>query len=770
MALGTLMALLLLGGFTVPFGTHAPATAAPRVAPSERVRPSSAPLAPAPSRIWRNLSAYDHGAPGRDFGARATWYPPLDGVLVFGGYNLSQQAVVNTTWLVRNGSWEQLHPNASPPATQLGGLVYDPASGYAVLFGGTDANSQFSGQTWTFANGTWTNRTSAVSPGPRSLFGMAYDPGDEQVVLMGGYAGSSALPGTWAFQNGSWSELTGIISPPARAADLMATDTGLGGAVLVGGANLSTGLSYADTWVFYHDRWTNATPSYAPPAGGLVLAADPVSGGVLLLLRGSSPTLGPSWGFTAVSSGTFGSVTGSWTNLTGEVGFAPGYIDSFAASDPGTGAIYLAEGVACLNRGGACTFQTSTWALAFPPQVSSVAASPGSGSIDAGMTARFSATVQGGTGGPYAWTGLPAGCAGVTTTNVTCPAVPAGLYAIEIVVDGAFGSVTSPPLAYQVAPAPSVTSLTASRPTADVGQSVLFETTVFGGSGPLGVTWSGLPNGCASSTPSVVCTFPAAGRYPVSVSTADALGAQASASVNYTVYGDPAVSAPTRTGPAGATGAADVGMPVTFSSTLTLPGSGGPYAYQWSGLPAGCVSANAMNVTCQPTTAESAPVSVAVTDSNGFTALSPVSIFTIGAVLTTVASLLTASPVAGATTLALAQVSGGVAPYSYRWTLPNGTDLAGAVLSTVFPQAGSQTVHLTVTDAAGAVRSTNLTFSVAASAGPGSTGSSSNGNPTALYLAAAALVLGIAGVAAAFLLRRTPQRPPPPDLSAPNRS
>ncbi|MCI4351590.1 MAG: hypothetical protein L3K15_08790, partial [Thermoplasmata archaeon] len=236
--------------------------------------------------------------------------------------------------------------------------------------------------------------------------------------------------------------------------------------------------------------------------------------------------------------------------------------------------------------------------------------------IDQGQSVTFTATSAGGTGlFNYNWTSLPPGCMNADRSSVTCMPSSAGAFSIGVTARDAFPRSASTSIALTVHPAPTLAAPTASKPGADVGQTVTFTSApAAGGTPAYTYLWSGLPTGCGNANASsVVCTFTTGGALNLTVTAIDSLNVTAkSSTVSYTVSPALVVPAPTST-PA----SANTGTKFTFSVTPSR-GSGGDQ-YAWVGLPSGCASSNAAFIICIPTAAGMFNVSVAVTDSNGAT-------------------------------------------------------------------------------------------------------------------------------------------------------
>jgi hypothetical protein len=240
-------------------------------------------------------------------------------------------------------------------------------------------------------------------------------------------------------------------------------------------------------------------------------------------------------------------------------------------------------------------------------------------SIDYGQTVVFSAAAGGGSGSySFTWGGLPGGCvsSGTPTTSVeTCtPTSGAGLYTVSVTVGDTNGNSVTPSSVHvhvytdPAAGAPSPSS-------GDVGQTIWFDSAVWGGLGPYHYAWAGLPKGCVSSNADPLKCKPTStlgSPLDVTVTVTDANG--------YTVTSTstPFTVSPQLDVTAGANhGSAKIGSSVNFYATVT--GGSGGYTYAWHNLPAGCTAySTQVSFTCVlagPT--GTFHISVKVTDSNG---------------------------------------------------------------------------------------------------------------------------------------------------------
>lgn len=185
----------------------------------------------------------------------------------------------------------------------------------------------------------------------------------------------------------------------------------------------------------------------------------------------------------------------------------------------------------------------------------------------------------------------------------------------------------------------TVGTVLSAAPRGEVGQVIYLLGTSFGTNASIGtLTLGSLPLRClgalagqcvqgrvaANSTGAFVVNVtvpqvPTSATYSINAS--DALGNRAQTSIS--VYLGPTLSAPV----ASPTPAV-VNQPVTFTVTAS-GGAPGGYRYQWSGLPAGCLTADQATLGCTPSVPGSYLISVTVTDSNGITGTSPSLLFTV---------------------------------------------------------------------------------------------------------------------------------------------
>ncbi|HEV2519298.1 MAG TPA: PKD domain-containing protein [Thermoplasmata archaeon] len=337
-------------------------------------------------------------------------------------------------------------------------------------------------------------------------------------------------------------------------------------------------------------------------------------------------------------------------------------------------------------------------------------------SADVGQSATFTAIAQLGSGTypTFSWIGLPTGCPVATTSQIVCASVStAGTYSVTVTVtDSVGGSATSSALSFRVFADPTASTPSASRASSDVGQVVTFATSAALGSGGYSYGWTGLPTGCPAfpTTGSISCTVTTAGTFTIVVSVTDSNGFTVSSNpLIYTVNADPLP-----TTPRASVGSADVGQPVTFSTSATL-GSGG-YTWAWSDLPAGCVASATASVTCAAvSTAGAVSVSATVTDSSGVSVTSGALAFTVYADPSVgVPSANRSSADIGQAIEFTATATSGSGGYVYTWSgLPSGCSGLGASIACRPTGSGTASVGVTATDSNGvSVSSPTLPYTV----------------------------------------------------------
>ena len=340
---------------------------------------------------------------------------------------------------------------------------------------------------------------------------------------------------------------------------------------------------------------------------------------------------------------------------------------------------------------------------------------------DIGQTVTFTASPSGGSGtySTYTWSGLPTGCMPANSATITCAAQSTGTSSITVAVTDTNGNtVTSSPLSFNVnSAALTVPAPTASLPVVDAGQQVVtFTVSPSGGANSYSTyAWVGLPAGCATANSATITCMPTtASTNSIKVAVTDANGnTMTSTPLSFDV--DPALMVGAPSGPTSGT----IGTPVTFTTTGGSGGSGS-YTYAWNGLPAGCLSANALTITCTPTGPNGTSIiNISATDSNANRVYSAAHMFTLGPVLVVPTPTVSKASIdVNQSTTFTVMPTGGSGTYTtYVWNgLPTGCASASQASLTCTPTSATGTpfaVSVTVTDSSGNTNtSATVTFTV----------------------------------------------------------
>lgn len=230
---------------------------------------------------WVNFTSKLGPAPSPRYDP-AMVFDGTDGyTLLFGGFRILNAfgawGCLGDTWILRNGTWSQLHPALAPSSRGGMSMVYDSLRREVVAFsGGTcgTGGSGYSNQTWLFSHGNWTLLRSAAGHAPfgRGFPGFAFDAATGLSVLFGGAvpdrngAGTHILGDTWTFNGSSWQRVntSSGAQPVPRWQAVMAYDPSSRAVILFSGLSPSDVLA-ADTWAFSNGSWSRLAPKSSPP-------------------------------------------------------------------------------------------------------------------------------------------------------------------------------------------------------------------------------------------------------------------------------------------------------------------------------------------------------------------------------------------------------------------------------------------------------------------------------------------------------------------------
>lgn len=652
---------------------------------------SGGPYAP---KSWTQLTAYAGGPPSARWLGGMTWDPVDHFVLLFGGY--STTGLFADTWTFVNDTWTLLSPTNSPSGRYAMGLTWDVADQYAVLFGGTASGAQAYNDTWTFAHDQWTNVTPATptasnNPSTRWRMGLTWDGADNYVLMFGGTnnLGTTIYSDTWKFSAGAWSKLNVTGSPVGRFRASMTYDAVDKEVVLFGGCT-STSCPDSSTWLYSNLTWSHPTPTTHPASRVYFGITYSTSYDRVILFGGDSSVAGASGGL----SDTWSFVGGNWTDLTSNITHAPPAVSYLMMTfDPSDNLTIMFGGEWPNN-----TYSSTTWALG-PSIFGRLSLS--TTALDQGQSFAINATPVTYAGWvAYNYTELPPGCAPLNTSVLTCQPSRTGTFPVAVVLNDSDGTYVNETANVTVNVDPSVAAFSVSPTTVTRGSPVHFLAVGANGTLPYSYKYLGLPPGCGSgNTPTLTCTpgSTATGPYIVGVSITDAAGKYQNATTNLSVNPTPGfasfVARPATL---------DVGQ--TFTLYANTTGGTAPFAFNYSGLPAGCSSTNASVLTCSPGASSTGLHSIFVTvrDSFNWSATTYTNVTVNTDPLITGASLTPSIDDVGVPLSLQVNATGGTGLLTYSFAnVPTGCSLSNLAINTCTPtSAGTWNITATVTDAA----------------------------------------------------------------------
>jgi YVTN family beta-propeller protein len=388
---------------------------------------------------------------------------------------------------------------------------------------------------------------------------------------------------------------------------------------------------------------------------------------------------------------------------------------------------------------------------------------------DIGEPVAFAVAVAGGTGNySYQWTGLPASdCNSTGLAAIRCTFTVAGPLFVGVNVTDTDGATSvSPVLPFSVDPTLVATVPSAAAPSGDVGEAITFVEAPQGGTGNFsGFVWQGLPaTGCTNTTKAQpTCVLSAATNLSIRVAFSDDSGAGVTSPIlSFRVYPQPFIGAldATRT-------SLDVGQTVAFQATTS--GGIGPFTYAWRGLPSDCTGPTSASPVCAPHAPGHLDIQAVALDGNGGRSLPSTDVF-----VAVSPPLVVGTPVASTGEVAVGHpvsfdvsVGGGAGGNVVNWSgLPEGCTAQSTHVDCLPSLPGTYYVAANVTDANGALASSNLTV-LTVTGGPGSS------NPSGLSGGGSLVAYGVIGafvavvVVVVVLVHRFHRPPPPAEPTAP---
>jgi type II secretory pathway pseudopilin PulG len=657
--------------------------------------------------------------------------PSRDGLVLFGGLQYFPYGTPNgtgtdevpesDTWTFDGGVWSNITSSVgSPPhGRYLAGMAYDPNESGDVLFGGwedlSDSTPTFN-DTWVLGPTGWANVTPSFGPPLSGGMALAFLSETDSIILYGGWIPSvgAEYNSTWSFAAGIWTKLSPATVPPNTFAGGFADDPTDGyGVLLLGQMNTGYTLS-EETWTFAHGNWSLAgANSSLPPAGAATMVYDPSEQEVVLI-----PNLGT--GFASGSTATWVYSDGNWTKLTTTI--APGTLLVYDGADG-----YVLGYESTGSNTSTWKFENNSWTELFP------ATSPPRGEWgDIVYDARDGYVLFYTDYDSSTWKWSDGDWSNLNLT--TAPRLAYTLAINTMTYDAADGYVllvqgsnfSCGPggdclltWAYSNGVWTDLTGKSTQTPPDLMDESITYDDAdgkvlLFGGryyssnGSTSNQTWAFQGGQWTSLAPSTVPTA----RYYAGLSYDPAISQVLMFGGEGTVpYGGGATYYPladtwefvndtwTELIPrlAAAYSSTDIGVP---TSLTTLPlGVFGSAAFSYSGLPAGCESADSASITCVPTAAGSYHVTVSVEAATGqASASTELSVANLPKISGFDAS---ANPTQtnSSTTLSVT-VTGGTPPFSYTYRgLPPGCTSANLSTLACTPTGdGKYTISLEVTD------------------------------------------------------------------------
>lgn len=390
------------------------------------------------------------------------------------------------------------------------------------------------------------------------------------------------------------------------------------------------------------------------------------------------------------------------------------------------------------------TFDGSITVISIPPMVTSFFGAPDD--LEVGQPLVLTATAAGGTDGlTPSYAGLPPGCTSAPTWTIDCTPTAGGTFVVNLTVTDGIGLSTWALVTLTIAPAVTLPG-TLTPGLVDVGQTVWGNVTPSNGVAPYAVVWS-FGDGGAGTGDDVTHSFATPGLYTVRANVTDALGLLGVFTGSVEVNALPTLTISSSLTSSSTT----VGQSIDFGAVVaggTLPISAIAWTFGDGGTATGAFVSHTYLA------AGSVTVTATATDARGLVATASLVLTVTSVPAPGVTLTLGATTVIPGTPVSfVAEVSGGVAPFTYAWTV-NGAAQAetGNVLVFNPPNAGTYTIGVTVTDAAGAKASGSSVLTVTATSTAGSANPYS-GTDWLLLALIAGVLIGL--LIARFLTRRT---------------
>src|SRR6266571_3618382 len=354
----------------------------------------------------------------------------------------------------------------------------------------------------------------------------------------------------------------------------------------------------------------------------------------------------------------------------------------------------------------------------FAPPLSAIFGySPSSPQV--GQQVTFSASASGGTT-PYSFSWSFGDGSSGTGSSATHTYSSAGTFNVILTVKDSSSpqqTATSQQSVTVSSPPPVLTaSFTYSPSSPQAGQQVTFTASASGGTSPYSFSWS-FGDGSTGTGSPVTHTYASAGSFPVTLTVKDNGSPQQTITSQKTVTitsPPPPLSASFTFSPS----SPQAGQQVTFTASAT--GGTVPYSYTWNfgdGSTGTGVSASHTY-----TAAGTFNVVLTVRDSGSpqqtTSYQQPVSVTSPPPALTASFTYSPSSPQVGQTVSFTGSASGGTSPYSYSWSLGDGSTGTGSSATHAYSSTGSFPVVLTVKDSSSPQQTTTTQQSITVSSAP----------------------------------------------------